>query len=81
MHPNEIRASFLRYFARHAHRIVPSSPLVPADDPTRRRPDITLAKTRLGWQPKVPLREGLKRTIEWFKSIDLGDYRPPTPNV
>jgi UDP-glucuronate decarboxylase len=54
---------------------------LPADDPTRRRPDITLAKTRLGWEPKVPLREGLKRTIEWFKSIDLGDYRPPTPNV
>src|SRR3712207_6355233 len=34
MHPNEIRASFLRYFERHGHRIVPSSPLVPADDPT-----------------------------------------------
>ncbi len=34
MHPNEIRASFLTYFERHGHRIVPSSPLVPADDPT-----------------------------------------------
>jgi alanyl-tRNA synthetase len=34
MHPNEIRASFLRYFERHGHRIVPSSPLVPSDDPT-----------------------------------------------
>ncbi len=34
MHPNEIRASFLKYFERHGHRIVPSSPLVPADDPT-----------------------------------------------
>jgi alanyl-tRNA synthetase len=34
VHPNEIRASFLLYFARHAHRIVASSPLVPADDPT-----------------------------------------------
>ena len=34
MHPNEIRASFLNYFAAHKHRIVPSSPLVPADDPT-----------------------------------------------
>ena len=33
MHPNEIRASFLKYFERHGHRIVPSSPLVPADDP------------------------------------------------
>ena len=34
MHPNEIRASFLNYFERHGHRVVPSSSLVPADDPT-----------------------------------------------
>src|SRR6188472_787735 len=53
---------------------------LPADDPTRRRPDITLAKKHLNWQPTIPLREGLKKTIEWFSSIDLADYRPPTPN-
>ncbi|MCC6511528.1 MAG: SDR family oxidoreductase [Pirellulaceae bacterium] len=53
---------------------------LPADDPTRRRPDITLAKAKLDWQPKVPLRDGLAKTIEWFKSIDLSHYRPPTPN-
>ncbi len=53
---------------------------LPADDPTRRRPDITLAKKHLNWQPTIPLREGLQRTIEWFSSIDLADYRPPTPN-
>lgn len=52
----------------------------PADDPERRRPDITLARTRLGWEPKVPLRQGLQRTIEWFRSIDMSHYRPPTPN-
>ena len=34
MHPNDIRASFLKYFERHGHRIVASSPLVPGDDPT-----------------------------------------------
>ena len=34
MTSNEIRASFLDYFRRHGHRVVPSSPLVPADDPT-----------------------------------------------
>jgi UDP-glucuronate decarboxylase len=34
----------------------------------------------LGWEPKIPLAEGLKRTIAWFKSINLADYRPPTPN-
>jgi UDP-glucuronate decarboxylase len=53
---------------------------LPDDDPTRRRPDITLAKERLGWEPGVPLAEGLQHTIDWFKSIDLKDYRPPTPN-
>ena len=53
---------------------------LPADDPTQRQPDITLARQNLGWEPKVPLREGLAKTIEWFKSIDLGHYRPPTPN-
>jgi len=53
---------------------------LPADDPTRRRPDISLAKDKLGWQPKVPLAEGLAKTINWFKTIQLSDYRPPTPN-
>jgi UDP-glucuronate decarboxylase len=53
---------------------------LPADDPTRRRPDITLAREKLGWEPKVPLREGLAKTIAWFRTIDLNHYRPPTPN-
>jgi len=45
-------------------RIV-SKPL-PADDPTRRRPDIRQAREQLGWQPTVPLREGLEKTIAYF---------------
>ena len=53
---------------------------LPVDDPARRRPDITLAKQLLDWEPQVPLREGLRRTVEWFRSIDLSHYRPPTPN-
>ncbi len=53
---------------------------LPADDPKQRRPDITLAKQHLSWEPKTPLREGLKKTIDWFKTITLTDYRPPTPN-
>jgi len=53
---------------------------LPADDPTQRQPDIALARKRLNWEPKVPLREGLIKTIEWFRSIDIGLYRPPTPN-
>lgn len=40
---------------------------LPADDPKQRRPDITLAKEKLGWEPKVPLEEGLLPTIEYFK--------------
>ncbi len=53
---------------------------LPSDDPTRRRPDISLAKEKLGWEPTVKLRDGLNQTIEWFQSIQLADYRPPTPN-
>jgi len=40
---------------------------LPVDDPTQRKPDITLARTELGWEPKVPLREGLERTIPYFR--------------
>ena len=60
--------------ARLVHRPLPQ------DDPTKRRPDITLARKHLNWQPTVPLREGLKKTIAWFKSIDMNHYRAPTPN-
>lgn len=42
---------------------------LPQDDPRQRRPDITLAKQKLGWEPKVPLAEGLKLTIEYFKQL------------
>jgi dTDP-glucose 4,6-dehydratase len=40
---------------------------LPIDDPKVRRPDITRAREMLGWSPRVPLREGLRHTIEWFK--------------
>jgi UDP-glucuronate decarboxylase len=53
---------------------------LPPDDPTRRQPDITLARKHLDWEPKIPLREGLQKTIDWFKTIDPENYRPPTPN-
>src|SRR3984957_12247894 len=41
---------------------------LPQDDPKQRKPDISLAETRLGWNPKIPLREGLKPTIEYFRN-------------
>ncbi|MBN1853909.1 MAG: SDR family oxidoreductase [Pirellulales bacterium] len=55
------------------------SPL-PADDPTQRQPDIRLAQKHLAWEPRILLREGLQKTIDWFRSIRLNEYRPPTPN-
>jgi len=42
---------------------------LPIDDPRKRNPDVTLAKKILKWQPKVKLEDGLKKTIEYFKSI------------
>ncbi len=42
---------------------------LPQDDPTQRRPDITLAKSRLDWTPAIPLREGLERTIAYFRQL------------
>ena len=42
---------------------------LPADDPTQRRPDIELARQKLGWQPTIELEEGLRQTIEYFKNF------------
>jgi UDP-glucuronate decarboxylase len=42
---------------------------LPQDDPTQRQPDITVARSTLGWEPKVPLQEGLERTIAYFRTL------------
>ncbi|MBW2421219.1 MAG: SDR family oxidoreductase [Deltaproteobacteria bacterium] len=42
---------------------------LPSDDPTRRRPDISLAQQTLGWEPKTPLRQGLEKTIAYFDDM------------
>ena len=42
---------------------------LPDDDPKQRQPDITLAKEKLGWQPTIELEDGLKRMIEYFKTV------------
>jgi len=42
---------------------------LPQDDPVRRRPDISLAKAKLHWEPTVPLREGLTRTVAFFREL------------
>ena len=42
---------------------------LPEDDPKVRQPDITRARRELGWEPKVPVREGLERTIAHFRTV------------
>ena len=59
-------------FAKEIQQLVGSGARIeyqplPEDDPRRRRPDITKAKELLGWEPRVSLHEGLKRTLEYFK--------------
>ena len=71
-HGDQPRAEFIRVQCALAR--------LPQDDPTQRKPDITIARTRLGWEPKVPLRDGLIRTIESMRRLNFEDYRPPTPN-
>lgn len=44
---------------------------LPVDDPCRRLPDITKARTLLGWSPRVDLRTGLTRTIDWYRNLDV----------
>jgi UDP-glucuronate decarboxylase len=51
-----------------------------ADDPTQRKPVIDLAQKHLNWQPTIPLMDGLSKTIDYFKSIDIHAFRAPTPN-
>ena len=42
---------------------------LPSDDPVKRKPDISVAKAELGWEPKVDIMDGLKKTIEYFKTV------------
>jgi len=63
----------IREFAECVCRLTGAKPEfehhpLPEDDPQRRRPDITKARTLLGWEPRVPLEEGLRLTIEYFRS-------------
>lgn len=61
-------------FAREIKRLTGSNAEIefrplPVDDPKVRQPDISLARTRLGWAPRVPLEVGLARTIDYFRSL------------
>jgi dTDP-glucose 4,6-dehydratase len=50
---------------------------LPRDDPKQRQPDITRAKTLLGWEPKVQLREGLTRSLEYFRAAVEAEKAKP----
>ncbi len=54
---------------------------LPVDDPQTRQPDITLARTRLGWEPKVTLAQGLESTVEYFRRALTREGRLPAPQM
>eukprot|EP00933_Yihiella_yeosuensis_P017236 TRINITY_DN14458_c0_g1_i1.p1 TRINITY_DN14458_c0_g1~~TRINITY_DN14458_c0_g1_i1.p1 ORF type:complete len:406 (-),score=81.52 TRINITY_DN14458_c0_g1_i1:385-1602(-) len=54
---------------------------LPGDDPKQRRPNIEKAKKYLDWEPKVQLREGLKKTIAYFAGLDLRKFSKPTAHT
>ncbi len=54
---------------------------LPQDDPMQRRPDISLAREKLDWAPGTPLGDGLSRTIEHMRKLDLSRYTRPTRNT
>ena len=49
---------------------------LPQDDPRQRQPDITLARELLGWEPTVPLEQGLARTIDYFRTLEPVSGQP-----
>ena len=74
--PNEIS---LKDFAEEVLKLTGSSVKIvykelPVDDPKQRQPDITKAKTILGWEPKVDRAEGLKKTYDYFKSLPSSEW-------
>ncbi|MEI8076025.1 MAG: SDR family NAD-dependent epimerase/dehydratase, partial [Bacteroidota bacterium] len=74
--PNEIS---LKDFAEEVLKLTGSSVKIiykdlPVDDPKQRKPDITKARTLLGWEPKVDRAEGLKKTYEYFKSLPTEEW-------
>lgn len=76
----------IRELAEHVVRLVGGAAKIevarplPQDDPKQRCPDISLARSVLKWEPKVPLEVGLKQTIDWFRSVDMSQFKAPTPN-
>ena len=70
---NPAEMTILQFAQRIRDLVNPTLPIdfrpLPVDDPKVRQPDITLARTRLGWQPRVPLDIGLAHTIDYFRTV------------
>jgi nucleoside-diphosphate-sugar epimerase len=64
-------AELIRSLAGTGSRVVSTER--PMDDPEMRRPDTSLARDRLGWEPRVSLRDGLARTMDWMRSSSEAD--------
>jgi UDP-glucuronate decarboxylase len=64
----ELAEKIIKFTSSHSKIVF--KPL-PADDPKQRKPDISLAKEKLSWQPKIPLDDGLKMTINYFASLKV----------
>lgn len=75
---NPVEQTILQLAEMVLERVESPSKLVrkplPSDDPTRRRPNIEAAQTKLGWTPAVPIEDGLQRTIDYFQAhlVELG---------
>jgi len=54
---------------------------LPGDDPKQRKPDITKAREILGWEPKIPLEQGIVKAAEYFGSLDLDRFKKPTKHT
>jgi dTDP-glucose 4,6-dehydratase len=70
----------LKDFAEEVLKLTGSSVKIiykplPVDDPKQRQPDITKAKTILGWEPKVDRAEGLKKTYDYFKTLPPSEWK------
>ena len=70
---NPTEMTVLRFAETIRDLVGPDVPIerrpLPVDDPKVRQPDITMARTRLGWRPRVTLEEGLRRTVEYFREM------------
>lgn len=75
----ELADKVLKMIPESKSKIVYTS--LPEDDPQKRKPDISLAKEKLGWEPKIELEEGLEKTIEYFRKAIKKVHKVKSPSI